>query len=247
MNFHIEDFTEKNFKQLVELAKQKYKFITYDEVKNSGENVVLWRHDVDFSMHRALKLARIEAEANVVCTYFLYPHSTMYNLLEDEVSKIVKDIIKLGHKIGLHFEPAHYRLYFEEIDRFKKYLQIEKNLLVDLFETDVNVFSFHNPDVGGWVEFEEFDVCGMVNTYSKFLKDNFFYCSDSNGYWRFKRLEDVLRGDEKRLHILLHPEWWVPNEMSARDRINRCIDGRSKKCNSLYDQAIKKMGRLNVT
>jgi hypothetical protein len=118
--------------------------------------------------------------------------------------------------------------------------------LEDLFETDIPAFSFHNPDVGGWVAFEENRACDMINTYSRFLKDNYTYCSDSNGYWRFKRLEDVLNGDERRLHILLHPEWWVPDEMPPRARVDRCIDGRRAKCNSVYDEALKEMGRLNI-
>ena len=32
----------------------------------------------------------------------------------------------------------------------------------------------------------------MINTYAKYFKENVEYCSDSNGYWRYKRLEDFL-------------------------------------------------------
>jgi hypothetical protein len=264
MNYHIEDFTEENYRRLIELAKSKYKFITYAEVKDYKNDVILLRHDVDFSIHRALKLAGIEAELNVFSTFFLYPHSTMYNLLEKEVSGIVREIIRLGHKIGLHFEPAYYDLEVSELPGFKKYLQIEKQLLMDMFDTDVDVFSFHNPDIGGWMAYEEYETCGMVNTYSRYIKDNYFYCSDSNGYWRYTRLEDLLsgedllngddllsredllNGDERKLQILLHPEWWVPNASPPHDRIIRCIDGRSKKSLDMYEEALEKMERINV-
>lgn len=54
----IEDFTEKNYRSLIKKAKKKFKFLFYGD--KSEVNHVLWRHDVDFSMHRALKLAEIE-------------------------------------------------------------------------------------------------------------------------------------------------------------------------------------------
>jgi len=246
MRFYFEDFTEFNYKKLIELAKQKYNFITYQDIKASRDNVIIWRHDVDYSMHRALKLAEIEADLGIVSTYFLNFHSNTYNLLENEVFEIGKNIIKLGHKVGLHFDATFYNLNIDEVERFYECLGKERRMLEDLYETNVSVFSFHNPDVGGWLAFEEYSACGMINTYSLFLKNNFTYCSDSNGYWRFKRLEDVLNSGEKKLHILTHPVWWVPNEMSPRERINRCIDGRKDKCNLIYDNLLDELGRLNV-
>ena len=246
-NYYIDDFTEDNYEKLLILAKQKYDFITYQDINKNIDNVVIWRHDIDFSVHRALKMAIIEAEHGIISTYFFYFHSCWYNLLEDEVYKIGKKIIELGHKIGLHFDPSFYNLNISETDRFIKYINIEKGLLMDLFETDVQAFSFHNPDTGGgWMTFEDFNVSGMINTYSKFLKDNFTYCSDSNGYWRYKRLECVLKGNDKKLHILLHPEWWVPNAMPPRARIERCIEGRKNKSICIYDNILREMGRVNV-
>jgi len=246
MDFYIEDFTEENYKRLLKIAKQKYSFITYGDIKEDLGSVVIWRHDIDYSVHRAYKLALIETELHVKSTFFLYLHSSMYNLLEREITTLTKEIIKLGHNIGLHFEPAHYNLTIGDTDGLKMYLNYEKKILENLFETDIEVFSFHNPDAGGWMAFEDFDVCGMVNTYSRYLKDNYCYCSDSDGYWRYNRLEDVLSGDHKKLHILLHPEWWTPDKMTPRERVRRCIDGRSKKCYLLYDKNMENMGRLNV-
>jgi hypothetical protein len=247
MDFFIEDFTEDYYGRLLQAAKLLYDFITYQDLQENKEGVILWRHDVDFSMHRALKLAEIEAEQGVKATYFFYFHSSMYNLMEAEIFKAGQEIIKLGHKIGLHFEPSFYNLNItDDMENFYKHLETEKKWLEYLFKTDVEAFSFHNPDVGEWVRFEEFSVCGMVNTYSRFLKDNFEYCSDSNGYWRFKRLIDVLGGGYKKLHVLLHPEWWVPSAMSPRDRVHRCIDGRRDKCNISYDNALAELGRVNV-
>lgn len=73
------------------------------------------------------------------------------------------------------------------------------------------------------------------------------YVSDSNGYWRYQRLSDVLENSEnEKLHILTHPEWWTPEIMPPRERISRCIEGRSAKQHAIYDEALRKAGRLNV-
>ena len=53
------DFTEEKYKEIIVFAKKKYKFIFYNQIKNN-ESFLLWRHDVDFSVNRALSLAKIE-------------------------------------------------------------------------------------------------------------------------------------------------------------------------------------------
>ena len=49
-------------------------------------------------------------------------------------------------------------------------------------------FSFHNPQKTDY-NYENFLYEGLVNCYSKKFKDDLPYCSDSNGYWRFRRLK----------------------------------------------------------
>jgi hypothetical protein len=87
----------------------------------------------------------------------------------------------------------------------------------------------------------------MVNTYGAGLRKNFTYCSDSNGYWRFRRLQDVLeQAEDEKLHVLTHPVWWVPDVMSPRERLARCIDGRRDFQHRFYDQTLADYGRENV-
>ncbi len=43
---------------------------------------------------------------------------------------------------------------------------------------------------------------------------SYAYVSDANGYWRFRRLLDVLvEGTDVRLHVLTHPGWWQAEPM----------------------------------
>jgi hypothetical protein len=56
----------------------------------------------------------------------------------------------------------------------------------------------------------------------------------------------LLAQRDDRLHVLTHPEWWVPEPMSPRDRIARAIDGRAASVAAGCDRAIRAVGRRNV-
>jgi hypothetical protein len=86
-----------------------------------------------------------------------------------------------------------------------------------------------------------------VNAYGSYLTQHYGYASDSNGYWRFAPLDEVLvRDNEERLQVLTHPEWWVPEPMSPRERVARAIDGRARRQHARYDEIMKAMRRENV-
>jgi hypothetical protein len=244
-NYYFEDFTEENYRSLLKLCKKNYNFISYGGYTSTGKNV-LWRHDIDLSIHRAVGLAKIELEESVKATYFIHLHNEFYNLLEKDVAKCIFKIIEYGHNIGLHFDPNFYSL-INTTDNLEYYLRLEKELIEKIFQTKIHVFSFHNPDLGNWLQVDREQIAGMVNTYSAYIRGKYAYCSDSNGYWRFRRLEDVLtKAEDDRLQILTHPGWWVSAIMSPRDRVSRCINGRADAQHKAYDNLLLGMGRKNV-
>ena len=225
------DFTDASYGRLVRRALENYTFISFAEWRDAPARTVLWRHDLDFSVHRAAALARIEAEAGARATYFLNLHSAFYNALEADVAARVREILSLGHELGLHFEPA-FATNREPID----VLDAERTLLEDVFGAPVRAFSLHNPVIAGW-DADEDEVAGMVNAYGRGLRERFAYCSDSHGVWRHRRLHDVLAdASDERLHVLTHPEWWVPEPLPPRERVARAIDGRAAKTRARYDQ-----------
>lgn len=242
--YNLEDFTEKNYRNLIIKTKKNYEFISYNEIKESKFlNKVLWRHDVDISVHKSLKLAMIEKEENVKSTFFIQLSSPYYNVFEDEIKKIIYSILDLGHQIGVHFDPTIYNI--NTTDDFEKFLSFEKDILEKLFDTKIYSFSFHNP-LKEHLSLGTYKICNLVNTYSSFLQNNFEYCSDSCGYWRHKRLEEFLEYGHKNIQVLTHPEWWQKEIMTPRERVHRCINGRANKNIFMYDDILEKLGRLNV-
>jgi len=241
--YFFNDFTTDNYRRLLGLIKNNFvvsKFTDYD----LSEKFAILRHDVDFSVQRALKIARIEAELGIKATYFILLHSEFYNLLEKENFQQIKTIIDLDHTIGLHFDTSFFNIVEEDV--LVKKLELEKKFLENLFEKEINSFSFHitSPYTATCTKDH---YAGMLNVYSTTIQKNIEYCSDSNGYWRFKRLEDVIQDKKTRnLQILTHPELWQDSVMSPKERVYRCADGRAAKSKAWYDAILKNNGRENI-
>ena len=232
-----EDFTEAEYRELVRLAAERYRFARYDEDEHEPP-CALWRHDLDFSVQRGLALARIEAEERAQATYFLDVRSPFYNALERANRDAMEAILELGHRLGLHFEPGD--------GAVDEQLGADRELLERTFGVAVRAFSVHNPELVGWADDRD-TIAGMVNVYGPALRERFSYISDSNGIWRHRRLRDVLEAEnDERLHVLTHPAWWAPDAIAPRARIQRCIDGRARATAAAYDDVLARSGRPNV-
>lgn len=241
--YSFNDFTINNYRELLQIAKEKeYQFCDYLSYSNfkSGK-ILLWRHDVDFSVHAAFKLAEIEMKEGVASTYFFNLHNEFYNLFEKEIYDLVVKIINLGHTIGLHFDPTFYNIKTEsELDI---HIEVEKEILQKLFNVSINVFSFHNtnPFI---MSCRKAKYGGLFNTYCNDLQQNFKYVSDSNGYWRFESIKKVVLNNEyTKVQVLTHPEWWKEKVMSPKQKAWYCIEGRAEKNKTFYTNLLKKFNR----
>lgn len=245
MNYYFEDFTEDNYRQLLILAKKYYRFEKFGTT--SKDKHVLWRHDIDFSVHRALRIAEIEAEESVTSTYFILLHSGFYNVFEKEVCDRLKLIKDFGHDLALHFDLSFYK-DIKELQDLETKLTFEKNILEEMFETSITVFSYHNPDtVKLNIKLDTNKIAGLINVYGDDIQSKYTYCSDSNGYWRYARLQDVLNENKAhQLHVLTHACWWVDDVMSPRERVSRCINGRASANHKMYDAMLSQYHRENI-
>lgn len=236
VRYRFADFTLEHYRRLVSLAAQHYLFCRYASAYPE-EGFLLWRHDVDFSVHRALKLAEIEHSLGVNATYFIHPHSEFYNFFERSIVDKVLAIVSLGHDVGLHFDADYYGI--NDANALEERLSKEKTLLESVYSTKIGVFSFHNPSIRT-AQFRNTNYAGMVNTYSSYFLQNVSYCSDSNGYWRFESLDEaIINPENKRLQVLTHPEWWQDYIMSPEERIMKCIYGRCQRMKERYDAFLK--------
>lgn len=239
------DFTEDAYRELLRLAKANYSFCRFSEA-GQGRSI-LWRHDLDASMNRALRLAQIEREEGVVATYFLFPRCLYYNLLNPLTHALVCQILALGHDIALHFDPTHYGPDLARDGGLVEAIAAERDLLQREFGALPTAVSFHLYGVLKEPMPEDDRLAGLVNAYSRRLKDTYGYVSDSNGVWLYRRLHDVLsEAREERLQVLTHPEWWSPEVLPPRARLQRAIDGYAKAMGNWYDETVARSGRPNL-
>ncbi len=240
------DFTESNYGRLLQLAASKYRFESYGAAPDSP--FVIWRHDVDYSPQRALAFAKIEARLGLRCIYHVLASSRYYNILEPDTGGVVRQIAALGHDIGLHFDMdvvlESGAVSQEQIlDR----IELEKRLIEAVAGAPVTTMSFHNYVLHRSRLDRAEEICGMLNSSTKTYQDGYKYVSDSNGIWRFDRLEDVLSEPPfPRLHVLTHPVWWTPEPMPPVMRLHRVVDGRAKANYEFYAAVMERDGRFKA-
>jgi hypothetical protein len=236
------DFTIKSYRELLIIAKQRYTFASYGNIP-WGQQFVLWRHDCDYSLNRAHAIACIEVEEGVRSTFFINPHCEFYNLLEKSQFQLIKEILEMGHEIGLHFDAA-FQSISDEV-QFNDQITKEAALLENLYGFKPLAFSFHNP-ITAHLNCEKDTYGGLVNCYSERFKAEVPYCSDSNGHWRFRRLKNVLsEATDPCLQVLTHPGWWQESAMPPRQRIFRAVYGRADATIRFFDKAIEAGDREN--
>ena len=108
-DYKFDDFTEAHYLKIIQLAKKSYRFISFAEYETQ-EKCILLRHDVDFSPQRALKIAELEASQGITSTFFFQVTSLFYSIFEPSIKGIIKRIINLEHRVGLHFDVSCYAI-----------------------------------------------------------------------------------------------------------------------------------------
>jgi hypothetical protein len=238
------DFTESSFGEILDFAVARFAFAHFGSVIESP--CLLWRHDVDMSVHRALALAKLEEARGVSATYFIRLHAEFYNALEWPIRSMIQDISGRGHEIGLHFE-ADPESYLPDEDILEEKLELARAILEGAVETSVRAVSFHDPETGNLLRFRRRTYAGMENAYAYLAEAGYVYVSDSDGYWRFRSLPEALAENVgSNIHVLTHPEWWTPEAMPPRARMQRCVEGRAAAVQHLYDTMLARHGRTNV-
>jgi hypothetical protein len=231
-------FNLQTYREMLQLVKAQRRIIKYSEIFDY-EDFVLWRHDCDMSLNRALRIAEIDAHYGVQSTFFINPHSEFYNIFEKKQTNIINDILALKHDIGLHLDGAYHSNADSKFD-IEDAIVKDTALINCVADTQLNVFSFHNPtrEILG---FNDDFYAGQVNCYSKKLFETVAYGSDSNGYWRHQPIPEILRDTTRtQLQILTHPEWWLEGDSPPRNRVLRCVFGRAIRLMEEYDRELEK-------
>lgn len=213
------EFTYLVYEKLIKQLKDKdYKFCDYTNYIDENKVVIL-RHDIDTSLTKALEITKLENSLGVSAYYFVLLSTDFYNINSEKSLKILKEIRKLGGRIGLHFDEKKYNLNSKE--DYIKYVNYELDILSRVLEEKIDVVSMHRPSK----DFLEMDleIPNVINSYQKKFFNHFKYVSDSRMSWR-ENVEEIIDSEKySQLHILTHPFWYSEKIESMEEKLEQFL------------------------
>ena len=177
-----------------------------------GAPTMLLRHDVDFSLEHALAMAELELRLGTRSTYFVLLYNDYYNPLSPAGRKLVRDIARLGHEVGLHWDSS---VYEQRPAAMRGHFRRELLTLSALVGQPISSASRHIPADSPWL-----DLRGMVpnEAYSESIQRRFAYVSDSAMKWRERTpLDLIAHGVE--IQFLAHPLWWLAPGSTREEKL----------------------------
>lgn len=245
MQFTYESYTA----MLKQLHTKGYHFKNYYSWEETDRSVIV-RHDIDYSLEKAVHLSEIEKSAfpeGVQATYFVLVSTNFYNIHSRTSKEQIRQIINNGGIIGLHFDETQYDISSER--EMQKYVCEEAAILSAAAGTKIDVVSMHRPSEKFLSAEMEFP--GMVNSYSGTYFKSMKYLSDSRRHWRENVDEIIADGLYPRLHILTHPFWYMKGlEISLKDTLQTAILQASLHCydnlNSNFRDLDMELGRSEI-
>lgn len=199
------------------------------------------RHDIDYSIEKSLKLARIEAEEGISSTYFVLLTSEFYNVMAKENIDKLCEIQSLGHDIGLHFDEMNYT-YDVGMDMIKEHIMKEADILGTILNLKIDTVSMHRPSK--MTLDADYQLGNIVNSYGqKFFKD-FKYISDSRCRWR-ENVEEIISSMKfKHLHILTHAFWYNEDDKNIENSVMSFINGGNVERYRIMEQNITDLSSI---
>lgn len=219
----LDQFTYEEYESLLGIVKAGRRSLCFSDCRNPDmpSSFFLLRHDIDFSLPAALKMARLEAERDVRATYFLLLNSDHYNLLSTGCCNVPRQLIALGHEVGLHYD-VRVMSERDNIDLHTQ-LQNETDLLSELAGSPVQSIAMHNPSVCGDDPFAGDN--HFINAYDPQFTKAIVYFSDSCGAWRDKTYDVFNRCNiPDKLQLLIHPFYWAETPGDRWERLNKWMD-----------------------
>jgi hypothetical protein len=204
-------FTRTGYRAMLESAlRSGYVFAAFDDpAAQSARRVCLLRHDVDADLGAALEIARIEAEVGVRSTFFIMLRSPLYNALGRANQQLAREILDLGHWLGLHYDLA----FAPGAQRTAEaWIALEAETLGAMYGAPVRAVSFHQPMLAEKAPGE----LAPLNLVSAFDYPGFTYVSDANKALKMGAFVDLFESAAvAHLHLCIHPIWWATDDPSA--------------------------------
>lgn len=226
---------------------------SYNEIVNFREAVSLnnknssvsgfccLRHDIDYCLESALKMAYLERDMGISASYFFLIDSNNYNVLSTRSSEIILEISRMGHEIALHFDIGMYPEHM-----IKNMINLHASILETIISQKICSISYHNPGKIGLSSLSKEDLCyGYFNAYSEKFNSIYYYTSDSLCHFKdINFLNKIEAKTMQNIHLLIHPIWWIIDENARDDKIIRLANNKKDFFMKEYQEVIQQYKEL---
>ncbi len=208
-------FTYSGYENILRLIQSHGNTLSFADALGKQKFIIL-RHDIEFSTERAYKMAQIEASYGVKASYFVQLTNNAYNSLSLQNISILKEIINLGHEVGLHVRLT------DDMDfkMIKMRILSETKILESYLGANFTTFSIHRPSSRSLAL--NIKVDGLLNAYQDefftFVADGDYskarikYVSDARHRWNYGKPTNSLFDEYEKIQLLIHPDWWTEND-----------------------------------
>jgi hypothetical protein len=242
-----ESFSYAEYAKLVKTIRRFLPLFDFSDVKANTKKFCVIRHDVEFSVERAHQLAKFESRnLGIKTSYFFQLRNNAYNIFSEKDSRLISDIKRMGHKIGLHVNFGKIGL-----SRIKERILYDRRIMEECLGIVIDRFSYHRPPAE--ILGKNIEIDGLINPYSKKFF-NFFkgqhpenlevvYLSESNKSlekrWPYGYPLDFL-GECEKMQILTHPYQWSQKGERNKHKLFVSVlkEKKDKLINSMGDDCI---------
>jgi hypothetical protein len=213
------DFTYQAYEALLRFIREDLgrPIVALREVPDQDPCVIL-RHDIDFSLEKALHIAEIDQKVGARATVFVLMTCEYYNLLRPENIEAVRRIASMGHEIGLHYEIAAApgvgpEAKAQDVVRLARFLE-------EYAGVPISSVAQHNPSMTE----ARLSIAGYRDAYDPRFFKQIGYLSDSRRLFGAPDVYQFFR-DHPRSQFLAHPLWWHEDEQSRRQSFDNIVQG----------------------
>ena len=240
-------FSYAEYRNIITLVKQNLPIIDFSEVDDKTNSFCVLRHDIEFSIDRALAMARIEHEdLNVHSTYTVQLRNNTYNALSQKNIESIQEIESVGHYIGLHQNPP------SDIsdDQLINYIIKDIETLEHYYGFEVDRFAFHRCGSNPGILEKYVEVPDKINCYAKEFFHYFsgdkpeelrvHYLADSNHEWKYGHPLHVDYWDlPQKMQLLTHPFSWSDDGYDNISNFTKLIRERNEELLTSMDSETK--------
>lgn len=227
-------FSYAEYRNIITLVKQNLPIMDFSEVNDETNSFCVLRHDIEFSIDRALEMARIEHEdLNVHSTYTVQLRNNTYNALSQKNIEAIQEIESMGHYIGLHQNPPSM-----SDDNLIDYIVKDIETLEHYYGFEVDRFAFHRCGSNPGILEKYVEVPDKINCYAKEFFHYFngddpeelrvHYLADSNHDWKYGHPLHVNFWDlPQKMQLLTHPYSWSEDGYNNISNYTKLIQERN--------------------